>query len=156
MKKTIIIALVFLVFAACTPKPGSIPNTGDGQTPKADKNLVNTSWTLVSFGQPGAEVPVIEGSKVTLQFNAEGKASGSGSCNSYSAQYQVKVNLLSFGEINRTLMACEQKGIDQQEQDYLQALGSAGRFELAGDRLTIWYDNDQGVLNWVKSPSSLP
>jgi heat shock protein HslJ len=156
MNKIIIIAFVFLVFAACTPKPGSIPNTGDGQTPKSDKKLVNTSWTLVSFGQPSAEVPVIEGSTVTLQFNSEGEASGSGSCNSYSGQYQVKENLLSFGEINRTLKACEQEGIDQQEQDYLQALGSAGRFELAGDRLTIWYDNDQGVLNWVKSPSSLP
>src|SRR6266511_2114238 len=58
-------------------------------------------------------------------------------CNSSSAQYQVKENLLSFGEINRTLMACEQPGIGQQEQDYLQALESAGRFELAGDHLTI-------------------
>ncbi len=72
-------------------------------------------------------------------------------CNSYSAQYQVKENLLSFGEINRTLMACEQPGIGQQEQDYLQALESAGRFELAGDHLTIWYGNGQGVRNWVKS-----
>jgi heat shock protein HslJ len=147
MKKFIIIALVFLVFAACTPKFESKPNTGDSQTPEADRNLINTSWTLVSFGQPGAETPVIAGSTVTLEFNAEGRASGSGSCNSYSAQYQVKEGLLSFNEINRTLMACEQEGIDQQEQAYLQALGNAGRFELTGDRLTIWYDNDQGVLN---------
>jgi heat shock protein HslJ len=94
MKKATIIALVFLVFAGCTPKPGSIPNTGDGQTPKADNKLLNTSWSLVSFGQPSAQMPVIEGSKVTLQFNAEGEASGSGSCNSYSAQYHVKENLL--------------------------------------------------------------
>jgi len=72
-------------------------------------------------------------------------------CNSYSAQYQVKENLLSLGEINRTLMACEQPGIGQQEQDYLQALESAGRFKLAADHLTIWYGNGQGVLNRVKS-----
>jgi heat shock protein HslJ len=156
MKKAILIALVFLVFAGCTPKSGSIPTTGDSQTPDADKNLVNTSWRLVSFGQPSAEISVIEDSNVTLQFNAEGKASGSGSCNSYSAQYQVKENLVSFGEINHTLMACEQEGIDEQEQNYLQALETAGKFALAGDHMTIWYDNGQGVLNWVKSTSSLP
>ena len=156
MKKFVIIALVLLVFAACTPKPGSTPNTGDRQIPEVDNKLVNTSWRLVSFGQPGGEASVIEGSKVTLEFNAERKASGSESCNSYSAKYQVKENLLSFGEINRTLKACEQEGIDQQEQNYLQALETADRFELVGDHLTIWYDNGQGVLNWVKSTSSLP
>ena len=63
---------------------------------------------------------------------------------------------LSFNEINRTLMACQQEGIDQQEQNYLQALETAGNFELAGDYLTIGYDNGQGVLNWVKSTDALP
>lgn len=156
MKKAIAIAFVFLVFAACTPKLGSIPNAGDSQTPEADKNLVNTSWTLVSFGQPGAETPVIAGSTVTLEFNNEGKASGSAGCNSYSAHYRVKEDRLSFIDINRTLMSCQQEGIDQQEQNYLQALETVGKFELAGDHLTIWYDDRQGVLNWVKSTSSLP
>lgn len=156
MKKAIAIAFVFLVFAACTSKLGSIPNTGDSQTPEADKNLVNTSWTLVSFGQPGAETPVIAGSTVTLEFNNEGKASGSAGCNSYSAQYRVKEGRLSFIELNRTLMSCQQEGIDQQEQNYLQALETVGKFELAGDHLTIWYDDGPGVLNWVKSTSSLP
>jgi heat shock protein HslJ len=59
----------------------------------------------------------------------------------------VQGNRLSFGDITRTLMACAPKGIGEQEQRYFQALETTSRFGLAGDRLTIWYDGGQGVLN---------
>jgi hypothetical protein len=57
--------------------------------------------------------------------------------------------MLSVGEITRTLMACQQEGIGQQEERYIQALETAGNFELTGDHLSIWYEDGQGVLNWV-------
>jgi putative lipoprotein len=119
--------------------------------PLADAaSLANTQWRLVSFGAPGAETPVVEGSAITLEFKAEGEAGGSGGCNSYGGQYQVQGDTLSFGDVMSTLMACVDEGISQQEQAYFQALQTVGRFELAGDQLTIWYNNDQGVLNFVK------
>jgi putative lipoprotein len=146
----LIFGWVLLASAACTSQSGSLPNTGDGQTPEVQRNLANTKWKLVSFGKPGAETPVVESSTITLEFKAEGQAGGSGGCNSYGAHYEVQGNRLSFGEITSTLMACEQEGLGQQEQRYFQALETTSRFELTGDRLTVWYGDAQGVLNFVK------
>lgn len=144
------LGVVVLVCTACTPQSGSLPITGAGQTPEAGGNLANTQWRLVSFGEPGVETPVMESSSITLEFDTQGQVDGSGGCNSYSARYEVQGNQLSFGEITRTLRACEQEGITQQEQNYFQALEVAGRFELDGDHLAIRYDDGQGVLNYVK------
>lgn len=148
---SLMIGLLVLVFTACIPQPGSIPNTGEDQTPEAQSSLADTKWRLVSLGEAGVETPVLEGPTVTLEFDAGGQVVGSGGCNSYGAHYQVQGNLLSFREIIHTQMACQQEGIGQQEDRYVQALQTAGRFELTGDRLTIWYDDGQGKLNLVKS-----
>ena len=53
-------------------------------------------------------------------------------------------------------MACEQEGIGEQEQHYFRGLESANTFELAGDRLAIWNDNLQGVLNFVAATTITP
>ncbi len=146
-----ILGLVFLVFAACKPQSGSIPTTGERQTSEPQSALVNTKWILVSFSQQvSGEIPVVDSSTITLELGAEGQAIGSGGCNSYSAHYDVQGNTVSFGEITRTLMACDQEGVGQQEEVYIKALETAGKFELTGDHLTIWYDNGQGKLNFVK------
>ena len=152
----LILGLVFLVFAACTPQSGSLPNTGDRQTPEAPNSLAHTKWTLVSFGQPGAETPIIAGATITLEFDGQGQVSGSGGCNSYSAPYELQGDKLSFGQITRTLKACQPEGINQQELAYFQALEAASKFELNGDHLTIGYADGQGGLNWLKSTGSLP
>lgn len=151
----LIFGLVMLTLAACSSLPEGPQETGDDQeaTPQSG-SLDNTQWTLVSFGQTGAETAVIEGSSITLEFDDEGRAGGSGGCNSYGGQYEVQGNTLSFGEFTQTLMACQQEGIDQQEQAYFKALGTAVSFELSGDQLTIAYDG--GQLNWIKSGVSQP
>jgi heat shock protein HslJ len=138
------------------PQPGLIPNTGSSQTPEAESNLANTKWMLMSFGQPGAETPVIVGSSTTIEFDSQGQAGGSGGCNSYDTTYEVQDNMISFGEITRTLMACQQGGIGEQEGRYFQALESASTFELAGDRLTIWYGDQGNTLNFVAATSATP
>jgi hypothetical protein len=43
--------------------------------------LENTHWSLVSFGPPGAETPLVEGSTITLLL-ADGQAGGLGGCKS--------------------------------------------------------------------------
>jgi putative lipoprotein len=139
MKKTIIIGLVLAVLAACI-----------AQAPEAESGLVNTKWTLISFGAPLAETPVLEGSTITLEFGGEGQAGGSGGCNSYSAQYETQADTLSVGQIASTRMSCEQDGIGQQEQNYFQALEASGKYKLDGEHLTIWYGDRNDVLNFVK------
>lgn len=138
------------------PSTGLTP-TGEPAGPAHSQSaLANTRWTLVSFGSPGAETPVITGSNVTLEFKTEGQVTGSGGCNSYSGKYLVQDNTLSFSQINSTLMACADAQVTEQEQSYFQALPSAGKFELRDDRLTISSADGQSVLNFSLASTPPP
>jgi heat shock protein HslJ len=119
-----------------------------------DNSLANTRWMLESFGLAGAETPIIEGTAVTLQFDVNGQADGSGGCNSFGTTYQVQNSTLTVGEITSTLMACADEGVTEQEQVYLQALQSAQSFTQTENNLTIQYDNGQGNLNFSGVDSS--
>jgi heat shock protein HslJ len=52
-----------------------------------------------------------------------------------------------------TLKACANEQVTQQEQQYLEALKTAARFEITRDNLTIWYGDGQSKLNFVKETS---
>jgi heat shock protein HslJ len=160
--------LLILVFAACTPQGGPVPNTGatpfpdtaapgpSTGTPGPENPLAATRWALVSVGEPGAETPVLQGTEITLEFEEAGQAGGSGGCNSYGAEYEIQDGKLSFDQIVTTEMACLDEGVMEQEQRYYQALQAAGEFELAGDQLKIWFDNRQGVLNFARALPATP
>lgn len=107
--------------------------------------LENTPWNLVSFGPSDSASPLIEGSTIALMLVA-GQAGGTGGCNAYGGTYQVQGDTISFDQITRTEMACEDETVTKQEQLYFEALESAGRYEVNGNQLRIWYDNEAGVL----------
>jgi heat shock protein HslJ len=146
----LILVLVSLVLFACSSQSKATLTSAISQPPQANDSLEGTSWELASFGASGSETLILQGSTVTLQFDGQGQASGSGGCNSYGASYQVKGNTISFGDVISTLMACSLENINQQEQSYFQALKTAGKFEVSSDTLKIWYNNGQDVLNWQK------
>jgi pimeloyl-ACP methyl ester carboxylesterase/heat shock protein HslJ len=125
---------------------------GTIQPPTATMNgLSGSSWQLVSFGPVGATNPVIGNVRITLEFGADGQAGGNGGCNSYGGSYTVHDNSLQFGEITSTLIACADQAVTEQEQQYLEALRTAGRFTIEGDTLKIAYQNDGGELNFTRS-----
>ena len=57
---------------------------------------------------------------------------------------------IAFSEMVSTLMACTRPGGAERERRYLAALGAAGEFEWAGNRLTIHYDDGRGALNFIR------
>lgn len=150
----LIIAVLILPMAACEPVTIEIPVTG-GNT--SATSLVNTSWRLVSFGQPGSETQTIEGEELILQFEDGNEASGSGGCNMFGAQYKVASgNRLSIKDVVSTMMACSDEALSEQETQYFDALRSAESFEMAGDILTIHYGDGQGVLTFLRISSKDP
>ncbi len=139
--KHLLISLVFIT-SACTSS-----QSGGGEL------TIPSQWKLVSFGEPGAETQVIEGSSITLEFEGEGQVGGTGGCNSYGAKYETQGNTLTIQDIVSTLMACADSQVTEQEQKYFDALKTAARFEISGDNLTIWYKDGQGRLNYIKATS---
>ncbi len=134
-----------------TQPPAAAPtSTTEAQLtppPSEPTDLTGTQWRLVSFGPRGSEAPTVGDQAVTLEFGADGQAGGSAGCNSYGGDYRVEGGSLVMGEIIRTLMACADERVNEQENRYLAALQSAGPFEISGDQLVIQYGDGQDVLN---------
>jgi heat shock protein HslJ/photosystem II stability/assembly factor-like uncharacterized protein len=170
---TVLFLMVAVLAVACAPgdiseTPGAAPETpgpdttsppatdtaetAPTATTEADQGnvLAGTSWELVSFGPTGAETDVIGKSTVTLIFEPGGQAGGNGGCNSYGAPYELAGSEISFGDVVSTLMACADDAVMDREASYLAALQTADSFELADNRLTIFYDAGKGVLNFVR------
>ena len=128
------------------------------QTPasssSAESKLANTQWRLASFGAKGAESPVIEGTTITLKFGADGRAGGSGGCNSYGGNYRERGDNLSFSQIISTKRACLEQRANEQEQRYFAALESASKFKLSYNRLTIFHGDGRSALDFVNDLSS--
>ena len=107
--------------------------------------LEGNHWSLVSFGEPGAERTLVEGSTITLLLD-DGQAGGMGGCNSYGTTYEIENGTISFGEVTSTLKACADEQVTEQEQRYFDALQTSGQYELEGNHLRIFYDDGNGLL----------
>lgn len=112
--------------------------------------LPGTSWVLEDI--EGA--PVVERGRATLELAESGRAAGNGSCNRFSGTAAIAGDSLSFGPLMSTKMACIEEGLTNQETRYLEALGTARRYAIAGDTLRI-YIAGGGVLRFSRAtPSS--
>jgi heat shock protein HslJ len=98
--------------------------------------LDGTQWWLASIDTFVA----VPGTEVTLLFDINpdgrtGTVSGSGGCNTYSAQI---VDHFALSQISATSALCDTPaGIMEQESAYLSALGTANGVFLEGDTLRI-------------------
>jgi heat shock protein HslJ len=134
---TLLVIALALVASACTSV-----QAGGGEL------TVPSRWRLVSFVEEGSEIPVVEGSTVTLELAEDGQLGGSGGCNSYGAAYEIDGKTLKVEEVISTLMACLDDQVMEQESQYFAAIHSATGFEVSSDGLTISYEG--GQLNFVK------
>ncbi|MBN1153226.1 MAG: META domain-containing protein [Dehalococcoidia bacterium] len=116
-------------------------------TPVGQPTLAGTSWRLESLGRTGELVPALTTTEVTLDFTEDGRASGSAGCNRYFGQYSSdETGVLSVSGLGSTKMFCHEPGVMQQEQDYLNALGAASRYEVRDSQLHITGDDTELVF----------
>jgi heat shock protein HslJ len=99
--------------------------------------LGNVTWTLLSYGPADAPIAVLPNAPITLTFGPEG-IGGSAGCNSYFGTFQFDVSVLTFSNIGRTEIACDQPIMDQ-ENVYLEALNTASTYQLGNGQLQITY-----------------
>ncbi len=82
-------------------------------------------WTVTRI----AGAAPVEGTEVTLGFDAEGRVAGSGGCNRFTGSYEITGEGMSFGPAASTRMACPAE-IMAQEQAFFTALGQVISFDI--------------------------
>ena len=111
----------------------------------ADLQMDDTSWELLELN--GAVVD--KGRDAGFTFTTEGQFLASGGCNQYMGQATITGNKVSFPDnMAGTMMACV-PGVNEQEQDFLAALGKVTQLERQGPLLKMLTE-DGTVLMGLK------
>ena len=152
LAKINLLLILVLLLAACQPAATPAPEPPVAQeptmapeppiaieptvVPAPSFDLVGTAWVLTSLNGS----PVMEGTTITLQFGADGSASGTDGCNRYSTTFtQSGANNLTFGQPGAsTMMLCpEPAGVMEQASAYTAALAATTNFSANQSQLAL-------------------
>ncbi len=104
--------------------------------------LEGTTWQLIAFADANGMLSM-PGAESTLLLQ-DGEAGGQGGCNMFFAPYTLDGNLLTFGPVGSTMMACEEPAMAQ-EQAYFANLARIASYQVVGSQLHL-ADADGAVL----------
>lgn len=99
--------------------------------------LTGPEWVVEDIAGRG----IIDNSRVTLNFDAEGRAGGTGSCNTYGAGYRTEGSRITFEQPFSTMMACAE-ALMNQERGFFDLLPQIRRFDIADDGALILATED--------------
>jgi heat shock protein HslJ len=80
---------------------------------------------------------LVAGSSIVLDLEADGRVTGTATCNRYVGAYAVDGEGIRFGPLATTRMACPDEELAEQERAYLAGLAAAASWSVRGDRLEL-------------------
>ncbi len=98
-------------------------NSESAEAASDNHGLVGNEWIIEDIDNSG----IIDRSRVTMNFGADGRLSGSASCNRLTGSYALSGSMLSVGTIAVTRMACA-PALMNQEQRFLEILGDVSQY----------------------------
>ncbi len=125
---------------------GGKPGNGAPPTPKPDSSLTNTYWKLTELDGQLALLGAGQRELHMVLTSDGNNVRGFSGCNRFTGTYELNNDLLQFGPLAATMMACL-KGMEQ-EQHFLKALGSITRFTIKGESLTLHSTEDHLTLRF--------
>lgn len=128
------------------PRPATVEVSFDGRALKGcggdPVSLLRGGVWLVSHlgGQP-----IVAKSRLTLAFGANGRVTGTASCNTYSAGYLLTGEGVTITMPISTMRACEAPYMAQ-EAIFLEVLRGVNRFERSADGVLTLHAADGGTI----------
>ncbi len=141
-----VVALAISLTAAACGSSAATPSP----LPSGPLDLNNTAWLLLKYLSPdGTSATVPAAVTPTLTF-ADGTASGSGGCNTFTASYTLEGDVLDMGPIASTKIACEEPILGV-ETAYFAALDVVDRAAILDDgELQLWDSGGKTTLGFVR------
>lgn len=146
--KLFLMGLLFVLVLVACGTSDSAGETAESEI-ESSASLNGTSWILQEFGPEGELKPLLPDTSVTLMF-ADGRISGTATCNTYFADFTQSGDTLDFGPIGSTRMACLEP-ITQQENEFLAAMATVKQYIVAEGLLTLPYND--GILVFATAPA---
>lgn len=103
--------------------------------------LQGAAWVVEDLNGGG----IIDRSRMTLDFGADGRISGRASCNEYTGTYSLTGESLTVSKSATTMKACA-PSLMQQEDKFLDLLRNTHRFSLSPDGALILHTGDQRTM----------
>ena len=126
----------------------AVPPAASRSTP-----LEGTYWKAIELAEKPTP-PQDQAREAHLLFQAGGRLSGSDGCNRLTGSYQLKGDIVSFGQMAATQMACINAG--ETEGPARDALKSAARLTIVGDRLELLDSTNRRVAVFAAGPQTPP
>jgi heat shock protein HslJ len=146
------LTLVFLVGAAALSSGAAQAQTGG-----LPAEVRAPTWTLTAIQGPAQDLQDLGSVGVTLRFGDDGRATGQGPCNGYSATVQAGGGAtLTFGPVLSTKRACVEEGRNTLETEYFNALSSVSAYTLQGNQLQLTYNNGSSTLQFTSATVTPP
>jgi heat shock protein HslJ len=111
-------------------------------------SLTGTEWLLMDL--PGTTV--IATSKASFSVLENGRASGNGSCNRFTAAIEINGSTIKFGPVASTRMVCGDEALTAQEARFLEFLSTANRFEMTDPYLLVFAKGHDQPLHFIRIP----
>lgn len=109
------------------------------------EQLVDVAWRPTHLD----EMAVDDDTRISLQFNADGRLSGNGGCNRFFGSYEFSAEgKLVIGMVGATRMAC-QEPVDSIETAFLEALGNVEGAARVDSRLALKDSSDTTLARFV-------
>jgi heat shock protein HslJ len=113
-------------------------------------SIEGITWLLKAQAVDGELVEVPDRVTVSL-FMEDGRAGGSGGCNSYFTDYVMDGFEVSFGPVGATMMACLPAVMDV-EQAYFGNLGEVASYKSGGIQMALLNADGDPILEFEAAP----
>ncbi|RPI37363.1 MAG: META domain-containing protein [Methanoregulaceae archaeon] len=157
------LVILAVLVSGCTSQPAQLPASPAATaaptaaaTPAVavPSSLTSTTWKLAWFDDTrGVWTKVTEGSTIMATFMNEGRITGSGGCNGYSADFQLGNESRIF--IRRPVVpdhSCQTPtGVMSQESAYFTQLQAAETYSITNDQLLILNKENKKILQFDPS-----
>lgn len=114
--------------------------------------LAGTTWEAIAINNGrGAVTGLVADTSVTMSFDSEGKLSGSGGCNRYTATWTQEGSSMRLSAPASTRRMCPEEGVMEQEQAFFAAMQTVSTMRFEGDRLEMRTADDALALMMQRS-----
>ena len=136
--------IFFMLFLAGIAFVSLRDMTVGGTTVTSPEQLTDVAWRPTRLG----DMTIEEDSKMFLQFDNDGRIGGHAGCNRYFGGYRFDGEVLIFGMVGATRMACGEPA-DSFEIAYLEALQNVRAAVRADERLVLRDAGGDALIRFV-------